>query len=168
MSPRSVIRPSARGPMAELIYGDRIAKRGEILLGCSAIVFDPAREKVLLTRRTDNGRWCLPGGALDPGETVTESVIREFWEETGLTVRVIRLVGIYSDPNRLLQYADGNQYHVISLHFEVAIDGGELTVSDETSEFVWAPVADIPSLNPMEHHVERIHDSLLEAEPVVK
>ncbi|MBW3589969.1 MAG: NUDIX domain-containing protein [Actinobacteria bacterium] len=154
--------------MAELVYGDRIAKQGKVLLGCSAVAFDRAREKVLLTRRTDNGRWCLPGGALDPGESVTESVIREFREETGLRVRVVRLVGIYSDPNRLLQYADGNQFHVISLHFEVAIDGGELTLSDETSEFVWAPVADLSSFDPMEHHVERISDSIIEAEPVVK
>ena len=62
--------------MAKLIYGDRIGKRGVLRGGASAIIFDESREKVLLTKRTDNGRWCIPGGGMDPGESVEEACVR--------------------------------------------------------------------------------------------
>jgi 8-oxo-dGTP pyrophosphatase MutT (NUDIX family) len=50
------------------------------------MVFDEERTKVLLTRRTDNGRWCLPGGGIDSGESAAEACEREALEETGLVV----------------------------------------------------------------------------------
>jgi ADP-ribose pyrophosphatase YjhB (NUDIX family) len=70
--------------MAKLIYGEGMAKLGQLRTGCAAVIFDAAREKILLTRRTDNGQWCLPGGAMDSGESVTECCVRELREETGL------------------------------------------------------------------------------------
>jgi len=91
--------------MTKVIRGERIGKNGRIRLGCSATIFNESREKVLLTKRTDNGLWCLPGGGVDPGESVEETVIREVQEETGLTVRVLRLIGVYSDPNWLVVYS---------------------------------------------------------------
>ncbi|MEP6984348.1 MAG: NUDIX domain-containing protein, partial [Chloroflexota bacterium] len=82
--------------MAKVIYGDRIGRTAELRTGCSAFILDPMGERVLLTRRTDNGRWCLPGGAMEAGESLAETCIREVREETGLEVRILRLVGIYS------------------------------------------------------------------------
>jgi ADP-ribose pyrophosphatase YjhB (NUDIX family) len=58
--------------MTHLIFGERIAKQGILRLGCSAVLFDEKRTKILLTRRTDNGMWCLPGGMTEAGETVAE------------------------------------------------------------------------------------------------
>ena len=55
-------------------------------------------ERVLLQRRDDNGRWGLPGGSVEPGESVRTAVIREVHEETGLDVEPLRLIGVYSDP----------------------------------------------------------------------
>lgn len=138
-----------------------------MLLGCSAVVFDDDRRKVLLTRRTDNGRWCLPGGALDPGETVTESCIREVLEETGLDVEVVRLAGVYSDPHRLIEYADGHRFHLISLNFETRVVGGALRESEETSEFLWASPEKLSEVDLMEHHVERVADALEHDGPTV-
>ncbi len=54
--------------MTRILYGDRIGRQGKIRLGCIAILFDEKQEKVLLTRRADNGQWCLPGGGAEPGE----------------------------------------------------------------------------------------------------
>lgn len=93
--------------MAKYYEGDRIGRKGRLLLGCSATLFDEQRAKLLLTRRADNHRWCLPGGQVEAGESVTEACEREMWEETGLRVRVARLLGVYSSPHRLLEYADG-------------------------------------------------------------
>ena len=92
----------------KIIQGERVASQARLRPGASAIIFDSSREKVLLTRRSDNGRWCLPGGGMDPGESAEETCVREALEETGLQVRVTKLVGIYTSPNIMVEYADGN------------------------------------------------------------
>ena len=80
-------------------YGERIAREAKIRLGCSAVIFDETKTKVLLTERADNKQWCLPSGGVDAGERVEETCIREVYEETGLNIRVTRLIGVYSDPH---------------------------------------------------------------------
>lgn len=147
--------------MARLVYGERIGAEAKLSVGCSALLFDEARERVLLTRRADNGRWCLPGGHMESGESVTEACAREVWEETGLRVQVGRLVGVYSTPHRILEYADGNRCQLVALHFEATITGGELGLSNETTEFAYFTPAEIEALDLMEHHRERIADTLV-------
>ena len=69
----------------------------EISPGTNAILFNE-QDEVLLQRRSDNGRWAPPGGRMEIGESAEECVIRETIEETGLTTRIKRLVGVYSNP----------------------------------------------------------------------
>jgi ADP-ribose pyrophosphatase YjhB (NUDIX family) len=146
--------------MARIRHGDRIAREGAVLLACATVVFDADRAKILLTRRSDNGRWCLPGGHFEAGESVAEAAIRETKEETGLDVEVTRLIGVYSDPNRLLEYNDGNRFHLVALAFEARVLGGDLQTSDETTDFMWCDPNDMGGVDLMEHHVERIADAL--------
>jgi ADP-ribose pyrophosphatase YjhB (NUDIX family) len=120
--------------MTKVLYGERLGKNGELRIGCSATIFDDTRQKVLLTRRVDNGLWCLPGGHMDPGESVTECCTREVLEETGLRTRVVRLTGVYSNPDQLVVYPDGNQAHFVVMNFEVEVIDGELGLSEETSD----------------------------------
>ena len=93
--------------MSMLNLGARIGRAGKLSPGASALIFDQSTGNVLLTRRQDNGRWCLPGGGMDPGESAAEACIREVFEETGLEVKVKRLVGIYTSPDILIEYPDG-------------------------------------------------------------
>jgi 8-oxo-dGTP pyrophosphatase MutT (NUDIX family) len=148
--------------MTQVIYGERLGKQGQVRIGCSAAIFDASREKVLLTRRTDNGRWCLPGGGLEAGESVEEACIREVWEETGLHVRVTRLVGVYSDPNQLVIYKDGNKAFFVVLSFEVEIISGELGLSNETTEFGWFSLAEMDAMPMHDRHQQRVVDALRE------
>jgi 8-oxo-dGTP pyrophosphatase MutT (NUDIX family) len=145
--------------MATLLYGDRIAKQGKLTIGCAAAIFDSVRQRILLTRRTDNGRWCLPGGQMEAGESAAETCAREVWEETGLRVQVGKLIGVYSSPHRLVKYADGNRYHIVGLLFEAEPIGGTLGLSNETTEAGYFSLADIEAMDVMEHHRERIQDA---------
>jgi ADP-ribose pyrophosphatase YjhB (NUDIX family) len=151
--------------VSKTIYGERIGKQGKILVGCSAAIFDPARQKVLLTRRADNGKWCLPSGHMEAGESAVEACVREVKEETGLDVRIRRLVGIYTDPNRLLEYPDGNKFHLVALHFEAEVTGGELTLSDETTAYGYFTIPEIAEMDMLEIHRERIADAAAERVP---
>ena len=146
--------------MAKFIYGDRIGATAQLRIGCAATIFDAARERILLTRRTDNGRWCLPGGAVEAGESVEETCVREVREETGLEVRVTRLIGVYSSPDFVVVYSDGNRWQIIALSFEAEVIGGELGLSDETTEFGYFTPDEIKQMDVMDNHVQRIADAL--------
>jgi 8-oxo-dGTP pyrophosphatase MutT (NUDIX family) len=145
--------------MTQVLYGPRLGKEGKIRLGTSAAIFD-GQGRVLLTKRTDNGQWCLPGGGMDPGESAAEACEREVLEETGLIVRIKRLVGVYSHPDQLVIYPDGGKFQIVALHFETEITGGELGLSDETSDFGYFTRQELDKLDIIGRHEERILDTL--------
>jgi len=145
--------------MAELLTGDRVARLGELRLGCSAAIFDESRERVLLMQRDDNGLWCLPSGGMDPGESVTETIVREVQEETGLAVGVVGLVGVYSSPHVLVQYPDGNRFQIVSLCFAAQILGGQLRTTDEAVSVGYFTRQEADAMDVMANHVERIRDA---------
>ncbi|MEP0804630.1 MAG: NUDIX domain-containing protein [Chloroflexota bacterium] len=145
--------------MTQVLYGNRIAKQGKLRLGCSAAIFD-GQGRILLTRRADNGQWCLPGGGMEAGESAAEACEREVWEETGLSVRVKRLVGVYSHPDQLAVYPDGNKAHIVVLHFEAEAVGGKLGLSEETTDFGYFTLEEVETLDMLGRHKERILDTL--------
>lgn len=144
----------------KLVHGERVGRLGTLRTGCTAAIFDATRTKLLLTRRNDNARWCLPGGQMEPGESAAEACVREVWEETGLRVRVVRLIGVYSDPNLLLEYPDGKRIHIVGLHFEAEALEGTPGLSDEVTEVGYYAPDELASLDLLEHHRQRITDTL--------
>jgi 8-oxo-dGTP pyrophosphatase MutT (NUDIX family) len=144
--------------MATIIIGDRVGKQGQIRAGCSAVVLDG--ERILLTRRADNGRWCLPGGHIDPGENVAEATAREVLEETGLVIRLGRLIGIYSSPDYLVQYKDGNKVQFVSTCIAGEVVGGEMRLSHETTEVGFFEPSALEGMDIMETHLIRIEDAM--------
>ena len=146
--------------MTQILYGERISKDGELRLGCSAVIFDEKREKVLLTKRADNGLWCVPGGKMEPGESAEECCQREVFEETGLEVRPRRLIGVYSNRDQLVIYPDGHKVQIVVLSFEAEIVGGQAGLSDETTEIGFFTVDEIKSMSMHDRHAERVTDAL--------
>jgi ADP-ribose pyrophosphatase YjhB (NUDIX family) len=144
--------------MTRIVSGDRIGKHATLMVGVSAALLDEHKEKLLLTRRADNGLWCLPGGHMEPGESAEEGCIRETFEETGLVVRVKRLIGIYTSPHKVIEYPERGRFQVVAMSFEVEQVGGELGLSNETTAFGWFSQADIATLPLIQHHYERIDD----------
>lgn len=105
----------------------------------NVVVINDAGE-VLLIRRTDNGNWSLPGGAMDLGESITESAAREVQEETGITAEINGLVGIYTNPNHVIEYtSDGEVRQEFSIVFTARLVSGQLRTSDESSRVEWVP-----------------------------
>lgn len=150
--------------MLTILQGERIARTAGMFVGCSGTIFDQERRKILLTRRADNGRWCLPGGHVEPGETVAEACIREMREETGLDVRIVRLIGVYSSPHFVLDYGERGRFQVVGFNFEVEPIGGTLGLSDETIGVGYFSAAEIAALDLLEHHRERIADAFADSE----
>ena len=145
--------------MTQVLYGQRISKQGKLRLGCSASIFDE-QGRIFLTRRADNGQWCLPGGGMESGESVTEACEREVWEETSLRIQVKRLVGVYSHSDQLVVYPDGNKAHIVALHFEAEIISGQPSLSNETTDFGYFGIDEIQNLDFLGRHRERILDTL--------
>jgi len=92
-------------------------------------------------------------------ESAAEACQREILEETGLRVQVVRLIGIYSSPDWLVQYPDGNRVQIVAVNFEVKTLDGQMTSSNEVSQFGYFSAADLDGLQLMENHHQRIIDA---------
>jgi 8-oxo-dGTP pyrophosphatase MutT (NUDIX family) len=130
------------------------------ILIAAANAFIRIDDKVLLQQRGDSGTWNMPGGAIELGERIDQTAVREAREETGLEVEPIRLVGVYSDPHWHVHYPHGDAVQVFAVHFECRVIGGALkTDGVETIDVRWFPLDDLP-VNLPERHRVRIADAL--------
>jgi 8-oxo-dGTP diphosphatase len=91
----------------------------------AAVVRDDG--KMLAIKRRDNGHWEPPGGVVNVGESLTEALVREVREETGYTVSVGSVSGIYQNMKR----------QIVALVFRCEIAAGEAALSDESSRVEW-------------------------------
>lgn len=113
------------------------------LLICRAAVFDTT-DRVLLVREVADGRWTLPGGWIDVGESPRTSVEREVLEESGYEVSAVKLAAVY---DKLRHDHPPAPDHAYILFFLCELLGGEATPSVETSEVGWFPLDDLPELS---------------------
>lgn len=106
---------------------------------------------------------------MDAGESVTEAVEREVAEETQLVVVATKLMGIYSDPNVLVEFPDGNKAHIVSLCFEAEVRAGAIGATTEALAVGFYSQAEISSMAMMDNHVQRISDAFAFAgEPFIR
>ena len=102
-------------------------------------------EEILLMQRSDNGMWTIPGGHVDPGESVTSAVVREVLEETGWQVAPGRLVGVYSEPTRQVVEMGGERVQLVNLCFDaLAIEQFTPTTPDEALSIGFFPRDQLP------------------------
>jgi 8-oxo-dGTP pyrophosphatase MutT (NUDIX family) len=112
---------------------------------------EPGRRHLLLTRRSDTGRWSLPAGIVEPDEQPATTLVRELLEETRVRVRVDRLAWVVTDPD--LVYPNGDRCQFITLVFRCGYLSGRAQVGDEEStEVGWF---DVEALPPMEELQQR-------------
>ncbi|WP_033342658.1 NUDIX hydrolase [Catenuloplanes japonicus] len=118
-----------------------------MLPSVSGVVCNDAGE-LLLERRSDDGRWSVPSGVIDPGEQPADAIVREILEETGLHVTVERLAGVALHP---IEYPNGDRCQYLNLWFRCRPVSGTVRVADDESLAVgwYAPDA-LPPLNDYE------------------
>ncbi|MFF0145972.1 NUDIX domain-containing protein [Amycolatopsis sulphurea] len=135
--------------MARIDYFDdpEAPAANSVVPSVTAVVRDD-KGRVLLIHKIDNDLWALPGGGHDVGERITDTVVREVREETGLNVEVVRLVGTYTDPRHVMAYDDGEVRQQFSLCFEGRwVYGEPREDGTETKAVRWVSPDELDVLN---------------------
>lgn len=112
-------------PMSDYIRSLR-ARIGNQLLEVPTVtiaVFDDAG-RVLMVRTIEDGRWCTPGGMMEPLETPADAAVREMWEETGLHVEPTRILGVFGGPDCAVEYGNGDRIAWVATLFAARVVGG--------------------------------------------
>jgi 8-oxo-dGTP diphosphatase len=108
---------------------------------------------VLVERRYEPLGYALPGGFVEVGETVEKAVLREVKEETGLDAQIVKLLGVYSEPNR------DPRFHVVSVVF--VLDAyGEPVGGDDAKKALVFPIEDLPFDKIVFDHAKILKDFL--------
>ena len=114
---------------------------GSVIPCVGAVIRDNEGRLLLIKRGHEPGAglWSLPGGRVEPGETDIEALVREMREETGLTVKVGRLLGTVTRPG-----LDGDVIDISD--YEATIITGKLTPGDDAADARWVDTADLESM----------------------
>lgn len=116
--------------------------------------------KILMVQRGDSGKWTLPGGTLDFGESLPECAIREMREETGLQVELKEVVGTYTDANIRIAYSDGEvRQEFTVVYFGTAADD-DVVLDWESTAYRWVSLSDLKDLPMADSQRRRIDDLL--------
>ena len=132
-------------------YRDANAPRAHDVLPAAFAAVRNSSGELLLVRRIDDGNWELPGGRIEVGESVSEAVVREVAEESGITIALIGFAGVYSDPGHVLVDPGGSIHQQLALCFHAVPavpDAGGQPRPDgiETNAAAWCANADMDDL----------------------
>ncbi|WP_405582179.1 NUDIX domain-containing protein [Streptomyces sp. NBC_01190] len=138
-------------------------KANSIVPSANAIVTDD-EGRILMIRRSDNGNWAVPGGAMDMGESIEQTAVRETLEETGIHSEITGLVGIYTDPRHVIHYTSNDEVRQeFSIVFTARYVSGDPTPSDESRDVVWVPRDEVGELK-MDRSMRYRIDAYLQGE----
>lgn len=109
-----------------------------------SMILDDTGSKILMVRNKDNGQWTLPGGSVEPGESLDQAAIREVMEETGYTIQVCGVMAVNEAKLQKLRE------HIVFITFRAEIVGGQedITLPDEIAEISWIDLDQADQLMP--------------------
>lgn len=128
-------------------WNDPAAPKPNSLVPAAGILAVDNHGRLLLQRRRDTGQWAIPMGKQEFGETIRDCAVRETQEETGVSVEITGLLGIYSDPGHIVAYSDGE----VRQEFEIILTGrpvsGVPAANDEASQVGWFAPGELKDLD---------------------
>ena len=126
-------------------YNDPSAPKPNSLVPASNLLVVNNVGEILMMRRSDTGQWAIPGGKQEFGESAADCAIREGEEETGVLAEITGFLGVYSNPNHIVAYADGEirqQYEAAYIGRPI---GGAPRVNEEALDVRWIRPDDLDS-----------------------
>jgi 8-oxo-dGTP pyrophosphatase MutT (NUDIX family) len=127
------------------MYARRIADANTKVRAGTGIIITDQSGRILLEKRSDCGWWGLPGGRIEPGESIITAALREAKEETGLTVEITQLFGVYSGPqDRIVTFPD-NVVQLVDIILTARIVSGELVCSSESEKLQFFNPKELPA-----------------------
>lgn len=130
-------------------------------VGSDAAIFD-GEGRILLMLRADDRRWCLPCGWVDANESPRDAAVREAREETGLEVRVVRLVDVFTR----FPSATQGLYTLVAIVYLCQVTGGTLQLSHEGLDLQYWRIEDVPVWHGMHHDYARAAFAAWQSSPV--
>ena len=122
-----------------------IGHRRIILPGCIVFIQNPQGQILMQQRKYPYGKWGLPGGLMELGESTEETVRREICEETGLKTGKLSLFGVYSGEDYLCTAQNGDEFYVVTIVYTTTEYSGEVSVNDhESLAFEWIDINKLP------------------------
>jgi ADP-ribose pyrophosphatase YjhB (NUDIX family) len=122
-----------------------------LMLPTTALIMLDDADRLLLHRRSDNGRWSCPGGIVDLGETILSSAIREAREETGLSIDDAELFGIFAGNEFRAEYPNGDRTAVVQFVFIARSWHGRVRIDGESTDIRFFDLEALPEAIPPSH-----------------
>jgi mutator protein MutT len=114
-----------------------------LLVGVGAIIVQEG--KILLQKRTDNKKWAIHGGALEPGETIVETLFRELKEELGITPVKYEFFKVFSGEDMHVFYPNGDEVFLISIIYICSeFEGTFVMQKEEVEALKWFSTDNLP------------------------
>jgi len=133
---------------------DLIGHKCIILNGSAVILKNKAGLILMQQRKYPYGKWALPGGLMELGESTVETAIREVYEETSLTIKNLTLLGVYSGKEYLCSAENGDEWYVVTTAYITDNYEGEVVVNDDESiTFEWIDPNYLPDDTASTHRI---------------
>lgn len=135
-------------------YNNPDAPKPNQPIGIGVVGLIVHRDSLLLERRTDSDRWAIIGGAIESEESLLQALKREVLEETGLIVASAELFGTFSDPSRIIAFADGKVKRIITIAYRAEVEPfSELICSEESVELRFFDREQLQQIEIAETHI---------------
>ena len=111
-----------------------------------------------MLERADNGKWTMPGGTMELGESLSQCAVREVEEETGLAIKLSDVIGTYTDPGIRIEYSDGEVRQEFTVVYRGECVAGSISLDEESTAWKWIPLSEVQNLPMAESQRRRIND----------
>ena len=139
-------------------YHDNNAPSANSIHPAAAAAIINERQEILMLKRADNGKWTMPGGTMEFGESLLQCAVREVEEETGLKICLSDVIGTYTDPDIRIAYSDGEVRQEFTVLYKGECVSGNISLDEESTAWRWIPLNEVSLLPMADSQRKRIED----------